>query len=113
MAAHLLAAFALWSVDVQGARWGILALLGSAYYYLQNLRVLRISAIEIDEQGYRLLCGTVWVQVTLVSAFITAPLTVVVWQDALRQRYALTLLPDSLSAVNYRHLRVRLRWHQR
>ncbi|NOT17800.1 MAG: hypothetical protein HOP20_07025 [Sulfuriferula sp.] len=113
MVAHLLAVFAIWLVDVQGARWGILVLLGSAYYYLQKLRVLRISAIAIDEQGYRLLCGTIWMQVALVSAFITAPLTVAVWQDALGQRYALTLLPDSLSTVNYRHLRVRLRWHQR
>ncbi len=112
MVAHGLAIPAIWAAEL-APYWqigGTAALVASAVYYFLQLRRIQVIAIEADETGYRLLYQGLWVDVTLQQAVITAPLTVIQFRLASGARIAIPLLVDSMTADDYRHLRVWLRW---
>ena len=117
MVAHGLAGLAAW-LAAMPMLWqtGItLLVLASATYYLRQLRQPDISAIEVDATEYRLYHHRQWQVATLQHAFVTAPLTVILFRLEQGKHVAVTLLADSANADEYRRLRVWLRWvtHQK
>lgn len=112
MSAHALALLALWLAALTPS-WQIPAtvvLTGSAIHYFKRLRKDGITALEADDSGYRLLDRGEWIDVQMRHALVTATLTVVEFKQANGRRLSLVLLPDSISADDYRRLRVWLRW---
>lgn len=111
MSAHALALLALWLAALTPA-WQIaatVALTASAIHYSRRLQN-GITALEADAGGYRLLNRGAWLDAQMRHALVTATLTVVEFRLANGRRLPLVLLPDSLSADDYRRLRVWLRW---
>lgn len=112
MLMHAIAITAIWLAALT-RYWqigGTLILVVSAIYYFRQLRRVTVAAIEADESGYRVFYHGKWLDVQLWQAFITVPLTVIQFKPAIGRRIAIPLLADSLSADDYRHLRVWLRW---
>lgn len=81
-----------------------------AYALLQPGRP-PIAGLEIAQNGaFELQCGGAWEPVQLIDAFVTPQLAVLRFKLASGKPAALTLLPDSLGADDFRRLRVILRW---
>lgn len=110
MAAHVLTIFALITLNTMWAWLVVMVMLLSAAYYFVRLRSPLITAIEMGVDSYRVHYQGVWVDAQFRSAFVTAPVTVMHFVDEQGRAYYLTVLSDSLSMVDYRHLRIRLRY---
>ncbi len=104
LAAWFMALHALWLRIA-----GTVTLMVSALWYDHATRHAPLTAIEADQNGYRLLWRGVWQPAILLEALITAPLTVINFRSNGR-RIDAVLLPDNVESEAYRRLRVWLRW---
>lgn len=110
MAAHVIALVALIVLNSMWAWLVIVVVLLSAAHYWVRLRSPHITAIDMGTDCCRLRYHGVWTSVQLRSAFVTVPLTVIYFVGEQGQAYYVTVLSDSLPMLNYRYLRIRLRY---
>ena len=110
MAAHVIALVALIVLNLMWAWLVIVVVLLSAAHYWVCSRSPHITAIDMGTDNCRVRYHGVWTSVQLRSAFVTVPLTVMYFVSEQGLAYYVTVLSDSLSMLDYRYLRIRLRY---
>ena len=109
MTAHVMAVVALIVLNSMWAWLVIVVVVLSAAHHWVRLRSPHITAIDMCTDSCRVRYHGVWMSVQLRSAFVTVPLTVMYFVGQQGRAYYVTVLSDSLSMLDYRYLRIRLR----